>query len=158
MLFRLYDIPYHRIFKTYIYWKYPYESTLFFLWNHPNRAWNKEFFTKTLSGSLRRPNILTHKIQNFDLRLDLWEYGNKSQKSKAWVLWRTTWFTWLLRKFPNKAMFCDIQLIIWEGIFQIYCCSWFQSYQQLRPCFSSYRSQVGGSVPHFHEIILCINI
>ena len=58
LLFRLYDIPYHRIFKTYFYWKYLYESTLFWLCNHSNRAWNKEVITKTLSGSLRRPNIL----------------------------------------------------------------------------------------------------
>ena len=32
-----------------------------------------------------------------------------------------------MRKSPNKAMICDIQLVLWEDIFQIYYCSQFQA-------------------------------
>ena len=32
-----------------------------------------------------------------------------------------------MRESPNKAMICDIQLVLWEDIFQIYCCGRFQA-------------------------------
>ena len=39
----------------------------------------------------------------------------------------TSSFTWLKRKFPNKAIICDIKLVLQEGTFPIYYCSRFQA-------------------------------